>query len=70
MRLARRSYGPKPTPPSAPFSAKARLNVEVKFAPFSSGTRRYAPGKVSKRGVVPAVVGRGLTAEPPGYGSY
>ncbi|KAK4704528.1 exosome complex component MTR3, partial [Phenoliferia sp. Uapishka_3] len=38
-------YGPKPTPPSAPFNAKARLNVEVKFAPFASGSRRFAPGK-------------------------
>ncbi|KAI5477528.1 exosome complex component MTR3 [Pseudohyphozyma bogoriensis] len=38
-------YGPKPTPPSAPFNAKARLNVEVKFAPFSSGVRRFTPGK-------------------------
>jgi exosome complex component MTR3 len=41
------SYGPKPTPPSAPFNAKARLNVEVKFAPFSSGVRRFTPGKVN-----------------------
>lgn len=39
-------YGPKPTPPSAPFSPKARLHVEVKFAPFASGTRRFVPGKV------------------------
>ncbi|GAA5847479.1 hypothetical protein JCM9279_000502 [Rhodotorula babjevae] len=38
-------YGPKPTPPSAPFNAKARLNVEVKFAPFASGVRRFVPGK-------------------------
>ncbi|KAK4054273.1 3'-5'-exoribonuclease [Microbotryomycetes sp. JL201] len=38
-------YGPKPTPPSAPFSPKARLNVEIKFAPFSSGVRRFVPGK-------------------------
>ncbi|GAA5993362.1 hypothetical protein JCM10908_002628 [Rhodotorula pacifica] len=38
-------YGPKPTPPSAPFSPKARLQVEVKFAPFASGTRRFVPGK-------------------------
>lgn len=42
-------YGPKPSPPSAPFNAKARLNVEVKFAPFASGTRRFVPGKVSRR---------------------
>lgn len=41
-----RRYGPKPTPPSAPFNAKARLNVEVKFAPFASGVRRFVPGKV------------------------
>ncbi|GJN91335.1 hypothetical protein Rhopal_004356-T1 [Rhodotorula paludigena] len=40
-------YGPKPTPPSAPFNAKARLNVEVKFAPFASGVRRFVPGKQS-----------------------
>lgn len=40
------SYGPKPTPPSAPFSPKARLQVEVKFAPFASGSRRFVPGKV------------------------
>ncbi|POY73937.1 hypothetical protein BMF94_2979 [Rhodotorula taiwanensis] len=38
-------YGPKPTPPSAPFSPKARLQVEVKFAPFASGQRRFVPGK-------------------------
>ncbi|KAM0752520.1 mRNA transport regulator 3 [Meredithblackwellia eburnea MCA 4105] len=38
-------YGPKPTPPSVPFSSKAKLNVDVKFAPFSSGTRRFVPGK-------------------------
>ncbi|GAA5962912.1 hypothetical protein JCM8115_007038 [Rhodotorula mucilaginosa] len=38
-------YGPKPTPPSAPFSPKARLHVEVKFAPFASGSRRFVPGK-------------------------
>ncbi|GAA5916770.1 hypothetical protein JCM6882_003056 [Rhodosporidiobolus microsporus] len=38
-------YGPKPTPPSAPFNPKARLNVEVKFAPFASGVRRFVPGK-------------------------
>lgn len=40
-------YGPKPTPPSAPFNPKARLNVEIKFAPFASGVRRYVPGKAS-----------------------
>lgn len=40
------SYGPKPTPPSAPFNPKARLNVEIKFAPFASGVRRFVPGKV------------------------
>ncbi|GAA5821286.1 hypothetical protein JCM3770_004572, partial [Rhodotorula araucariae] len=38
-------YGPKPTPPSAPFTPKARLSVEVKFAPFASGVRRFVPGK-------------------------
>ncbi|SCV70044.1 BQ2448_1438 [Microbotryum intermedium] len=38
-------HGPKPTAPSVAFSPKARLNVEVKFAPFSSGVRRFAPGK-------------------------
>ncbi|GAA5883611.1 hypothetical protein JCM1840_007462 [Sporobolomyces johnsonii] len=39
-------YGPKPTPPSTPYNPKAKLNVEVNFAPFSSGVRRYVPGKV------------------------
>ncbi|SGY99109.1 BQ5605_C034g11267 [Microbotryum silenes-dioicae] len=39
-------HGPKPTAPSVAFSPRARLNVEVKFAPFSSGIRRFAPGKV------------------------
>ncbi|KDE06091.1 hypothetical protein MVLG_03510 [Microbotryum lychnidis-dioicae p1A1 Lamole] len=38
-------HGPKPTAPSVAFSPRARLNVEVKFAPFSSGIRRFAPGK-------------------------
>ncbi|GAA5852942.1 hypothetical protein JCM8547_004743 [Rhodosporidiobolus lusitaniae] len=38
-------YGPKPTAPSAAFNAKAKLNVEVKFAPFASGVRRFVPGK-------------------------
>ncbi|SCZ90298.1 BZ3500_MvSof-1268-A1-R1_Chr9g10782 [Microbotryum saponariae] len=39
-------HGPKPTAPSVAFSPRARLSVEVKFAPFSSGVRRFAPGKV------------------------
>ena len=41
------SYGPKPTPPSAAFNPKARLNVEIKLAPFASGIRRFTPGKVT-----------------------
>lgn len=57
-RLLPRRYGPKPTPPSAPFSPKARLQVEVKFAPFASGQRRFVPGKVRAR--VVRLVGRSL----------
>ena len=41
-----RRYGPKPTALSSAFNPKAKLNVEVKFAPFSSGVRRFVPGKV------------------------
>ena len=40
-------YGPKPTALSTAFNPKAKLNVEVKFSPFSSGVRRFVPGKVS-----------------------
>ncbi|GAA5913494.1 hypothetical protein JCM5296_001744 [Sporobolomyces johnsonii] len=50
-------YGPKPTPPSTPYNPKAKLNVEVKFAPFSSGVRRYVPGK----SLLPSII---LTALP------
>ncbi|GAA6002929.1 exosome complex component MTR3 [Rhodotorula paludigena] len=53
-------YGPKPTPPSAPFNAKARLNVEVKFAPFASGVRRFVPGKDTEATALAAVVQQSL----------
>jgi exosome complex component MTR3 len=43
-----RSYGPHPTRRDAPFSAKARLNVEVRFAPFACRGRRKTPGKVHR----------------------
>jgi len=38
-------YGPHPARRDAPYSAKAKLNVEVKFAPFACPGRRKAPGK-------------------------
>ncbi|KAK9899476.1 ribosomal protein S5 domain 2-like protein [Cystobasidium minutum MCA 4210] len=38
-------YGPHPTRKDAPFSAKAKLNVEVKWTPFASPGRRRVPGK-------------------------
>ncbi|KAM0789429.1 hypothetical protein ACM66B_000254 [Microbotryomycetes sp. NB124-2] len=53
-------YGPKPTPPSAPFNAKARLNVEIKFAPFSSGVRRFVPGKDTEAADLSAVLQQSL----------
>ncbi|ORY55749.1 mRNA transport regulator 3 [Leucosporidium creatinivorum] len=53
-------YGPKPTPPSAPFNAKARLNVEVKFAPFSSGVRRFTPGKDTESASLSATLQQSL----------
>ncbi|GEM08073.1 mRNA transport regulator 3 [Rhodotorula toruloides] len=53
-------YGPKPTPPSAPFNPKARLNVEVKFAPFASGVRRFVPGKDTEATGLAAVLQQSL----------
>lgn len=53
-------YGPKPSPPSAPFNAKARLNVEVKFAPFSSGVRRFTPGKDTESPALSAALQQAL----------
>ncbi|TNY17552.1 mRNA transport regulator 3, partial [Rhodotorula diobovata] len=53
-------YGPKPTPPSAPFNAKARLNVEVKFAPFASGVRRFVPGKDTEATALAATLQQAL----------
>ncbi|BGP33030.1 3'-5'-exoribonuclease [Rhodotorula toruloides] len=53
-------YGPKPTPPSAPFNPKARLNVEIKFAPFASGVRRYVPGKGTEATGLAAVLQQSL----------
>ncbi|KAI5812945.1 3' exoribonuclease family, domain 1-domain-containing protein [Pyronema omphalodes] len=41
LKLSASVYGPRPLPPSAPFSPHARVTAEVKFAPFSTpGTRR------------------------------
>ncbi|BGP09038.1 3'-5'-exoribonuclease [Rhodotorula toruloides] len=53
-------YGPKPTPPSAPFNPKARLNVEIKFAPFASGVRRFVPGKDTEATGLAAVLQQSL----------
>ncbi|CEQ40362.1 SPOSA6832_01963 [Sporobolomyces salmonicolor] len=54
------AYGPKPTPPSAPYNPKAKLNVEVKFAPFSSGVRRYVPGKDTEASTLAATLHQSL----------
>ncbi|GAA5891303.1 hypothetical protein JCM5296_006893 [Sporobolomyces johnsonii] len=53
-------YGPKPTPPSTPYNPKAKLNVEVKFAPFSSGVRRYVPGKDTEASTLAATLHQSL----------
>ncbi|KAH8923925.1 ribosomal protein S5 domain 2-like protein [Atractiella rhizophila] len=38
-------YGPRPLGRNAPFNPNAKLNVEVKLAPFSCPDRRRTPGK-------------------------
>ena len=51
MKLTTRllcSYGPHPARRDAPYSSRAKLNVEVKFAPFACPGRRKVPGKVSQ----------------------
>ncbi|KAK4054606.1 3'-5'-exoribonuclease [Microbotryomycetes sp. JL221] len=53
-------YGPKPTPPSAPFNSKAKVNVETKFAPFASGVRRFTPGKDTEAANLSAVLHQSL----------
>ncbi|KAI5801527.1 3' exoribonuclease family, domain 1-domain-containing protein [Peziza echinospora] len=40
LKLSCSVYGPRPLPPSAPFSAQARLSCELKFAPFASPNKR------------------------------
>ncbi|GAA5829402.1 hypothetical protein JCM3766R1_001086 [Sporobolomyces carnicolor] len=49
-------YGPKPTALSSAFNPKAKLNVEVKFAPFSSGVRRFVPGKDTEAATLAATL--------------
>ena len=53
-------YGPKPTPPSAAFHSSARLLVEVKLAPFSSGTTRFTPGKETEATTISAQLQQAL----------
>ncbi|GAA6005922.1 hypothetical protein JCM11491_004061 [Sporobolomyces phaffii] len=53
-------YGPKPTALSTAFNPKAKLNVEVKFAPFSSGVRRFVPGKDTEASTLAATLHQSL----------
>ncbi|GAA5949175.1 hypothetical protein JCM3765_003320 [Sporobolomyces pararoseus] len=53
-------YGPKPTALSTTFNPKAKLNVEVKFAPFSSGVRRFVPGKDTEASTLAATLHQSL----------
>ncbi|GAA6063117.1 hypothetical protein JCM10212_002639 [Sporobolomyces blumeae] len=53
-------YGPKPTALSAAFNPKAKLNVEVKFAPFASGVRRFVPGKDTEASTLAATLHQSL----------
>ncbi|KAF8470195.1 3' exoribonuclease family, domain 1-domain-containing protein [Kalaharituber pfeilii] len=40
LKLTCSVYGPRPLPPSAPFSPQARLQCELKFAPFATPHKR------------------------------
>ncbi|GAA5840510.1 hypothetical protein JCM5353_006571 [Sporobolomyces roseus] len=53
-------YGPKPTALSTAFNPKAKLNVEVKFSPFSSGVRRFVPGKDTEASTLAATLHQSL----------
>ncbi|RPB12838.1 hypothetical protein P167DRAFT_553388 [Morchella conica CCBAS932] len=55
LKLTASVYGPRPLPPSAPFSPHARLTAELKFAPFSTPHKR--------RGYVRDAVERDLSVQ-------
>ncbi|CAD6577530.1 MAG: hypothetical protein CYPHOPRED_000264 [Cyphobasidiales sp. Tagirdzhanova-0007] len=53
-------YGPHPARRDAPFSARAKLNVEVKFVPFACPGRRRTPGKDTESPLLSAQLSQAL----------